>query len=129
MSYRSSRILTLATVVLLTAVLLHAVDTLHLTLTEAVHLAIRQNRALKIARLKVTEKEYAKAGEHSAYFPAIKNESNMLHITDLQFVEIPAGGLGSVSGVPIPVQTIPLPQGKLTFYSSGTQISQPLTQL
>jgi outer membrane protein TolC len=106
-----------------------AADSVHLTLTDAVHLAIRQNRALKIARLKVTEKEYAKAGEHAAYFPTIQNESNALHITGLQFIEIPAGGFGTVGGIGIPAQGIALPQGKLTLYSSGTQITQPLTGL
>src|SRR5690348_11607882 len=69
----------------------YAADVRHLTLTEAVHLAISQNHALKIARLKVTENEHRKAAERSAYFPEIANESNALHITDLQFVEIPAG--------------------------------------
>jgi outer membrane protein TolC len=107
----------------------YAADVVHLTLTDAIHLAIRQNRALKIARLKVAEMEHRKAGEHSSYFPSIANESNALHITDLQFVEIPAGGFGTVAGTPIPGQGITLPQGNLTLYSSGTQISQPLTQL
>ena len=36
----------------------YASDIRRLTLTGAVHLAISQNRALKIARLKVTENEY-----------------------------------------------------------------------
>ena len=121
--------LALVTLAMQTAAPQSAAGVVHLTLTDAVHLAIRQNRALKIARLKVTENEHRKAGERSAYFPAIKNESNALHITDLQFVEIPVGGFGSVAGLPIPAQGITLPQGKLTFYSSGTQISQPLTQL
>lgn len=125
----SSRTLALATLFILAAAPQHAADVVRLTLTDAVHLAISQNRALKISRLKVIEKEHAKAAEHSAYFPVIKNQSNALHITDLQFVEIPVGGFGTVAGTPIPAQGITLPQGKLTLYSSGTQISQPLTQL
>ena len=48
----------------------YAADTRHLTLIEAVHMALAQNRALKIARLKVLENEQKKAGEHAAYFPA-----------------------------------------------------------
>ena len=75
----------------LAAASLNAADVRRLTLTEAVHLAISQNRALKIARLKVVENEQKKAGEHSAYFPTITNQSNALHITDLQIIEIPAG--------------------------------------
>ena len=108
---------------------LDAADVVRLTLTEAVHLAISQNRALKIARLKVAENEQKKAGEHSAYFPNITNQSNLLHVTDLQNIVIPAGALGAAAGSLIPAQNVGLPQGQKTFYTSGTQISQPLTQL
>ena len=58
----------------------YAADVRRLTLTEAVHLAISQNRALKIARLKVVENEQKKAGERSEYFPVLTNQSNALHI-------------------------------------------------
>jgi outer membrane protein TolC len=130
MSYTpSSRMLALATLVIAVAAQEQASEIVHLTLTDAVHLALRQNRALKIARLKVSEKEHGRAVEHTGYFPSIANESNALHITDLEIVDIPAGGFGTVAGIPIPARQIPLPQGKLTLYSSGTQISQPLTQL
>ena len=130
MSYRRfPRTLALAALAVRTATPQKAADVMHLTLPDAVHLAISQNRTLKIARLKVTAKEHSKAGERSEYFPAIQNESNALHITALQFIDIPAGGFGTVAGIPIPAQQIPLPQGRLTFYSSGTQMSQPLTQL
>jgi outer membrane protein TolC len=100
-----------------------------LTLTEAVHLAISQNRALKIARLKVTENEQKKAGQHSSYFPSLKNESNIMHVTDLQNISIPAGAFGIAGGSVVPSRNTILPQGQNTFYSSGTQLSQPITQL
>ena len=101
----------------------------HLTLTEAVHLAISQNRVLKIARLRVAESEHKKAGERSSYFPSLKNESNLLHVTDLQNIGIPQGAFGTVGGSFVPSQNTILPQGRTTIYSSGTQLSQPLTQL
>ena len=123
------RILAVAALGMQAAAPQFAADIVHLTLTDAVHMAISQNRALRIARLKVAEKEHRKAEEHAAYFPGIANESNLLRITDLQFVDIPAGVFGEIAGVPIPARQIPLPQGRLSFYSSGTQISQPLTQL
>jgi len=107
----------------------YAADMRHLTLTEAVHLALAQNRALKIARLKVQESEQKKAGEHSAYFPALTNQSNVLRITELQQIDIPAGAFGGVNGSAIPGQALSLGQGKNTFVSSGTMLSQPLTQL
>ena len=103
--------------------------TRHLTLTEAVHLAVSQNRALKIARLKVIEDEQKKVGQRSAYFPTITNQSNALHMTELPFVAIPAGAFGQVVGTPVPPQSGILSQGNKTVLSSGTMIAQPLTQL
>ncbi len=107
----------------------NAAEIRRITLTEAVRLAISQNRALKIARLKVIENQENKAGQRSAYFPSITNQSNALHITDLQNIVIPAGALGTVGGSFVPARSVALPQGQKTLFSSGTMISQPLTQL
>ncbi len=123
------RSLAIAGLAAVSAVPQDAAEVRRLTLTEAVHLAVSQNRALKIARLKVAENEQKKAGERSAYFPSITNQSNLLHITELEDIGIPAGSLGTVAGTPIPAQGAALPQGQKTFYSSGTMIAQPLTQL
>jgi len=73
-----------------------------LTLEEAVQLAVQQNRSLKIARLKVKENEYRKEAARSDYFPTITNQSNALHISELQALNVPPGVFGTVSGVPIP---------------------------
>ena len=123
------RTLAVSALAAMTAASLQAADIRRLTLTEAVHLAISQNRSLKIARLKVNEREHRKAGEHSEYFPRVTNQSNALHITELQIIELPAGLFGTVGGTPIPANGLVVPQGKLTFFSSGTMIAQPLTQL
>ena len=104
-------------------------DVRRITLAEAVHLALSQNHDLKIARLKVIESEQKKAGQRSGYFPSIANQSNILHITDLQNIGIPAGAFGTAGGSLVPAQGVNIPQGQKTFFSSGTQISQPLTQL
>jgi outer membrane protein TolC len=106
-----------------------AADVRHLTLQEAVHLAISQNRALRIARLKVRENRQRQKGEHAGYFPQLTNQSNALHITDLQIIELPAGSFGVIGGIPIPERGLIVPQGNLTFFSSGTMLAQPLTQL
>ena len=66
------RILALAGLAALSRIPQYAADVRHVTLTEAVHLAISQNRALKIARLKVVENEQQKAGERSDYFPSLR---------------------------------------------------------
>lgn len=101
----------------------------HLKLEEAVHLALQQNRDLKIARLRVKENESKKAAAHSDYLPTITNQSNVLHITELQNITLPAGSFGSIGGANLPPQSISVEQGKQTLYSSGTMITQPLTQL
>ena len=123
------RAMTMAGLAAFSAVGQNAREVRRLTLTDAVHLALSQNRAVKIARLKVVENEQKKAGERSEYFPKITNQSNLLHITELQNIGIPAGAFGTVGGALVPAQGVTLPQGQKTFYSSGTQISQPLTQL
>src|SRR6202162_5551556 len=123
------RILAIGGLGVLLAIPQEAADVRRLTLTEAVHLAISQNRALKIARLKVAEKEQKKAGERSAYFPSITNQSNALYITDLQNIGIPAGTLGIAGGSLVPSQNVRIPQGQNSLFTSGTMIAQPLTQL
>jgi outer membrane protein TolC len=123
------RTLVLAGLGVLSSVPQYAADIRHLTLTEAVHLAINENRELKIVRLKVIENEQKKAGERSGYFPTLTNQSNALHISELQNIVIPTGTFGAIGGRFIPAQAVIVPQGQLTFVSSGTQLSQPLTQL
>ncbi len=100
-----------------------------LTLAQAVQLAVQQNRVLKIARLKIQESEHHKEGTRSDYFPTITNQSNALHISELQDLSIPAGAFGTGGGSQIPNRDTTLPQGKQTLISSGTMIAQPLTQL
>lgn len=108
----------------------HVGSPLHLTLSQAIDLALKQNRDLKLAQLAVTDKEYKKEIARSDYFPHIKNESSILHVTELSGVEIPAGAFGvtPVTG-PIPAQSLFLGQGALTGYTSGTGLAQPFTQM
>ncbi len=101
----------------------------HLTLQEAVQLALKHNHVVRIAGLRVEEMQHAKEKAKSAYFPTIKNESRVFTVTDTQFIQIPAGGLGTVAGTPVPNSSVILNQGGLTFVTSGTGLVQPLTQL
>ncbi len=103
---------------------------MQLTLSQAIDLALKQNRDLKLAQLAVIDKEHKKEIARSDYFPHIKNESSLLHVTELAGVVIPAGtfGLTQVTG-PIPAQTLFIGQGGLTGYTSGTGLAQPLTQM
>jgi len=101
-----------------------------ITLQEAIDLAVRQNRALKIAQYDVAAEQQKQRGAKSDYFPTLHNDSNALYVTDIERVEVPPGAFGVVPGTSlIPPTTTYLTQGKNSFQSSGTQLSQPLTQL
>ena len=100
-----------------------------LTLHEAVQMALKQNHMVRISELKIEEKQHAKDEARSAYFPTIRNQSTLLHLTDTQFIQIAAGSLGAVNGTPIPTQSAILNQGGRTLVTSGTGLVQPLTQL
>jgi outer membrane protein TolC len=96
-----------------------------LTLEEAIDLALRANHGLKAATYQVAAEEQKRRIARSSYFPSITNESTLLHITDLQRVEVPAGAFGPG----IPSSNDFLTQGTRTFETSGTMIAQPITQL
>src|SRR6202048_545790 len=72
-----------------------------ITLEEAVQLALKHNHVVRIAALKVEEKEHTKDIARSAYFPILGNDSNLAQVTDTQFIGIPAGSIGTVSGTAI----------------------------
>ena len=101
-----------------------------LSLTQAIDLALKQNREVKLAQLAVVDSEHKKEIARSAYYPLIRNESKLNHITDLAGVEIPAGAFGNHpdTGL-IPGENLFLDQGANTSYTSGTGLEQPLTQM
>jgi len=101
----------------------------HITLHEAVQLALRHNHGVHIAEYKVEEKWHAKEVAKSAYFPTIRNESTFVHLTDTQLIQIQAGSLGMVAGNPVPSATATINQGGRDLTTSGTQLTQPLTTL
>src|ERR1035438_2519265 len=65
-----------------------------ITLQEAVQLALKHNHDVRIAGYTVEEKEHAKQVARSAYFPTIRNDSNFMHATDTQLIQIRSGSLG-----------------------------------
>jgi outer membrane protein TolC len=113
---------------ILVSVALPAAEPVTLTLQDAVHMALTQNHALKIARLKVIENEEKKAIARSSYFPEITNRSTASHITELENITIPAGALG-VSPLLVPNRDVVIGQGSQNIVTSGTMVAQPLTQL
>jgi outer membrane protein TolC len=104
-------------------------NTRHITLSEAVQLALKHNHLVRIAGYKVEESQHAKERARSGYFPTIRNESSVLKVTDTQFIQIAPGELGTIGGVPVPQQAATLNQGGKLFITSGTGLVQPLTQL
>ena len=103
---------------------------MQLTLPQAIDLALKQNRSVKLAQLGLVENEQKKKIAHADYFPRLKNESTVFHITELQQVVIPEGTFKAPGIVgPIPSKAAIIGQGDLTAYTSGTGLSQPLTQM
>ena len=72
----------------------------HITLQEAVQLALRHNHIVRIALFQVEEKQHAKDVARSSYFPTLRNDSIVTTVTDTQFIAIPAGSLGSPANTP-----------------------------
>jgi outer membrane protein TolC len=103
---------------------------MQLTLSQAIDLALKQNRDIKLAQLAVVDSQHKKEIARSDYFPHIRNQSSVLHITDLAGVNIPAGAFGNHPDTgAIPGHNLVLDQGGLTSYTSGTGLDQPLTQM
>ncbi|HTV56796.1 MAG TPA: TolC family protein [Terriglobia bacterium] len=101
----------------------------HITLHEAVQLALLNNHNIHIARYAVEANQHAKEVTKSAYFPTIRNDSSFVHLTDTQLIQINPGGLGAVLGNPVPPVTETINQGGRDLTTSGTQLTQPLTTL
>lgn len=101
----------------------------HLTLPAAVQMALQHNRHITLAHLAVADSQAQKRLAESHYYPILKNQSALLHITELEGVRIPAGALGQTTTGLLPAETLTIDQGGLTTYTSGTELAQPLTQL
>lgn len=101
----------------------------HLTLDEAVQLALKHNHVVRISQFQIEEKQHTKELARSAYFPTVRNDSNLAQLTDTQFIAIQAGSLGTVDGTPLPTRNDILNQGGKTLITSGTQLTQPLSDL
>ena len=72
-------------------------------LQEAIDLAVRQNHAVKMAHYEVAAQQEKKRNAYSDYFPSITNESNAIHITNLERIEVPRGTFGAIpEGASIP---------------------------
>jgi outer membrane protein TolC len=101
-----------------------------LTLELAINLALKQNRSIHLRSLSVEQTQIKKDEARSNRLPQLKASGSVLHITELEGVEIPAGAFGNYSstGV-IPAKPLMIDQGGDTGYIGGIALEQPLTQL
>src|SRR6266481_8761661 len=90
----------------------------HITLQEAVQLALKHNHDIRIAGYTVEEKQHAKQVAKSSYFPSIRNDSSFMRLTDTELIQIKAGGLGVAGGTPIPHANAIINQGGKNFTTS-----------
>ena len=101
----------------------------HVTLQEAVQLALKHNHNVRIAGFATEEKEHAKQAAKSSYFPSIRNDTSFMRLTDTQLIQIKEGSLSAPGGAVIPPVNTVINQGGRSLTTSGTQITQPLTSL
>ncbi|HTC63121.1 MAG TPA: TolC family protein [Candidatus Saccharimonadales bacterium] len=101
----------------------------HITLQEAVQLALKHNHNVRIGAFAADEKQHAKEAAKSSYFPSIRNDSSFMRVTDTELIQIREGSLGAPGGPVIPPVNSIINQGGRSLTTSGTQITQPLTSL
>jgi outer membrane protein TolC len=103
---------------------------MQLTLEQAINLALKQNHSVHLRSLSVEQMQSKKDEARSNYLPQLKASGSVLHITELEGVEIPAGAFGSYQSTgPVPAKSLVIDQGGLTGYMGGVGLEQPITQL
>jgi outer membrane protein TolC len=107
-----------------------SVNPMQLTLEQAINLALKQNHSVHLRSLSVEQMQSKKEEARSNYLPQIKTSGNVLHITELAGVEIPASTFGNYTSTgPVPARSLFIDQGSATGYTGGVGLEQPLTQL
>jgi outer membrane protein TolC len=103
---------------------------MQLTLEQAINLALKHNHSVHLRSLSVDQMQSKKNEARSHYLPQLNTSGNILHLTELEGVEIPAGSLGSYPSTgPIPTPSLVIGQGSDTAYAGRVGLEQPLTQL
>lgn len=101
-----------------------------LTLDQAIDLALKQNRSLRLRSLAVEDMRSKKDEARSNYMPQMKTSGSVLHVTELAGVQIPAGAFGNFAATgPVPSKSLFIDQGSDTAYTGGVGLDQPITQL
>lgn len=101
-----------------------------LTLTEAIDLALKNNRVLAIGQSKVDEMKSSTRKAMSDYFPRVTNSSTYLHLTETNVLQFAQGSFGTFPGLgTLPAEELKVAQGTRDNILVRTQAAQPLTQL
>lgn len=102
----------------------------HLSLEEAVALALQNSAGVRIARAKVQEAHAKRRTARADYLPHLSADAMWMKRSDGEIIDIPRGSLGSIPGLgPFPVQEVALGQGKTHLYVQNVTLGQPITQL
>jgi len=103
---------------------------IHLTLDQAIDLALKQNHSVRLRSLAVDDMRSKKDEARSNYMPQMKASGGVHHVTELAGVDIPAGAFGNFPSTgPVPAKSLFIDQGTDTAYTGGVSLEQPLTQL
>jgi outer membrane protein TolC len=103
---------------------------MRLTLEQATALALKQNHSIHLRSLSVEQVQNKKDEARSSYLPQLKTSGSVLHVTELEGVQFPAGALGTYPPIgPVPAHPLVVGQGSDTAYTGGVGLDQPLTQL
>src|SRR5260370_32124680 len=90
---------------------------MQLTLEQAINLALKQNHSVHLRELSVDQMQSKKDEARSNYLPQLKASGSVLHVTELEGVEIPAVAFGSYQSTgPVPPKALVIDQGGLTGY-------------
>ena len=103
---------------------------MHLTLDQAMDIALKQNHSIHLRSLSVDQMRSKKDEVRANYLPQIKASGSVLHVTEFAGIEIPTGAFGNFPSTgPVPSKPLFIDQGGLTAYTGGVGLEQPLTQL
>ena len=118
-----------AAVVLLAAAAAHPAER-KLTLEQAKEMALRQNRALQLARLKVEEARSKHQAARSDFYPKLHADANYLYFNKKLGTTLTPGELGfGVLPPPFPPIAVPLTVVKQNLLLATASAGQPLSQL
>lgn len=99
-------------------------------LSQALDMALKHNRAIKISKLKIQEGEQRTKAARSDQFAQLSSDANVLGLASQNLIRIPAGSLGTIKDYgPFPSSDVKLDQGSNVLILSNVTVTQPLTQL